>query len=253
MAELKARVNRDLRLEDPMIEGPDVEELQKCLNRAGRQFNQILHFAKLAEDGRFGEKTLLATLRVAHIMGFTRPRLNQIEREHLVVLHVQTLVRRPGSRTDAAKKRGRENRAELRKRLERRPSLKNVEVTLTAGSPHWGGSGDVLTQFVERFMVKRGLPLGSGKRTPAENAAIGGSTTSHHLTTNTTTAARDFPTFSGEDDARALAKAMGFGSWRPNSFAGFSFSAGGQSFSGQILWGSGIQHGDHVHVGITRA
>jgi hypothetical protein len=236
-----------------MIEGPDVEELQKSLNRAARQFNRILHITKLEEDGRFGEKTLLATVRVAHIMGFTRPRLNQIEREHLVIRHVQTLVRRPGSRTDAAKKRGRENRDELRKRLERRPSLKNVELTRKAGSPHWGGSGDVLTEFVEKFMVKRGLPLGSGKRTPAENAAVGGAEDSAHLTTRSTTAARDFPTFSGEDDARALAKAMGFGSWQPNSFAHFSFSAGGQSFSGQILWGSGIKHGDHVHVGITRA
>jgi len=36
-----------------------------------------------------------------------------------------------------------------------------------------------------------------------------------------------------------------------NSFDGFTFSAGGHSFRVQILWGAGIKHGDHVHVGIS--
>jgi hypothetical protein len=68
----------------------------------------------------------------------------------------------------------------------------------------------------------------------------------------TRAAARDFPTFAGEDDAQALAKAMGNNSWQPNSFTGFSVSAGGgHGFRVQILWGAGIKHGDHVHVGIA--
>jgi hypothetical protein len=124
---------------------------------------------------------------------------------------------------------------------------------MTPGNPHWGGSGDVITAFVEPFMVKRGLPIGSGKRTPAHNKAVGGSPTSDHLTTKTRTGARDFPTFAGEDDARALAEAMGIASWQPNSFTTFPFSAGGRGFHVQILWGAQIQHGDHVHVGISPA
>jgi hypothetical protein len=110
-----------------------------------------------------------------------------------------------------------------------------------------------MTEFVEPFMVKRGLPLGSGKRTPAVNAAVGGSPTSDHLTTKRTTAARDFPTVAGEDDARELAQAMGIGSWKPNEFTTFPVSIAGHTFRVQILWGAGIAHDDHVHVGISHA
>jgi hypothetical protein len=138
-------------------------------------------------------------------------------------------------------------------RRPRVPGLEDVRITTTPGEPHWGGAGDVLTQFIEPFMVERGLPIGSGKRTPERNAAIGGSRRSDHLTTNSTTAARDFPTFSGEDDARALAKALGCTTWQPNSYEPFIFSAGGHRWRAQVLWGAGIGHGDHVHVGISPA
>lgn len=130
-------------------------------------------------------------------------------------------------------------------------TLADVQVTAAGGDPHWGGANDVMEQFVEPFMGQRGLPLGSGKRTPAENTACGGSPTSDHLTTQTTTAARDFPTFTGEDHARALAAALGFDSWQPDSFANCSFSSGGHTWSAQILWGAAIDHTDHVHVGIS--
>ena len=109
-----------------------------------------------------------------------------------------------------------------------------------------------MEQFVEPFMAKRGLLAGSGKRTPAENDAVGGSKTSDHLTTKTTTMARDFPTRTGEHHARRLARLMGFDSWRPNDKQSFEFSAGGRTWRGQILWGAEIDHADHVHVGIAR-
>lgn len=127
----------------------------------------------------------------------------------------------------------------------------DVRVTTSPGDPHWGGSGDVMTQWIEPFLVARGIPLGSGKRTPAENDAAGGSENSDHLTTNRTTAARDFRTFSGEDAARALAESLGIDSWRPNDFTGHTFQAGGRRWRAQILWGAGIGHGDHIHVGIS--
>lgn len=245
-------VKRDLRLTSPLTEGPDVEALQAKLNRTAVQYGRILAF-KLDEDGVLGPKTLLAAYKVAHIMGLKRSRLNEIEKEHLIAKPVQRIIHRPGSRSEAQKKRGHERRENLRRKLDKKGTLAGVRVTAKAGNPHFGGCGDVMEQFVEPFLVKRGLPLGSGKRTPAENAAVGGSATSAHLTTKTTTAARDFPTMSGEDDARALAKALGIGSWQPNSFTSFTFGAGGRTFSAQILWGSGIQHGDHVHVGISPA
>lgn len=131
--------------------------------------------------------------------------------------------------------------------------LEDVAITATPGHPHWGGSNDVMTQWVEPFLVARRLPIGSGKRTPAENADAGGSTTSDHLTTKATTAARDFPTFTGEDDARALARSLGIDGWQPNSFENHEFAAGGRRWRAQILWGSAIRHGDHIHVGISPA
>jgi hypothetical protein len=137
-----------------------------------------------------------------------------------------------------------------RRQQERGKGLGGVDVHPIPGDPHWGGGGCVVAQFVEPFMRNRGLPIGSGKRTPAQNAAVGGSPNSDHLTTHTTTMARDFPTYSGADDAAALANVLGVG-FAINSYAsGGNFSCDGHGFRCQILWGAAIGHGDHVHVGI---
>jgi hypothetical protein len=245
-------IRRDLRLTSPRTEGPDVKRLQEALNKIARRFPRIADF-KLTADGKLGPKTLLAAVRAARIIGLTQSHLNEIEKRHLIAQTVQKSLRHPNTRSDAQKRRAEERRRALRKKLDQPASLKDVRVTLSPGKPHWGGSNDVMTQFVEPFLVKRGLPLGSGKRTPATNAAVGGSRTSDHLTTETRTGARDFPTFAGEDDARALARSMGFRSWQPNSFTKFTFSAGGHSWHAQILWGARIGHGDHVHVGVQPA
>lgn len=131
-------------------------------------------------------------------------------------------------------------------------TFKGVQLKSTAlGAPHWGGGADIMGQFVAPFMAKHyGLPKGSGKRTPQHNAEIGGSPTSDHLTTRTNTFARDFPTFSGEPAARALAQEIGWTSWSANSYDTFDLRLGDHVFRFQILWGAGIDHGDHVHVGI---
>lgn len=131
-------------------------------------------------------------------------------------------------------------------------TLASVRIRSTAGGrPHWGGGADLMGQFIAPFMAERfGLAKGSGKRTPAHNAAIGGSPTSDHLTTMLLTFARDFPTFSGEAAARALAAALGEPDWQPNSFDSFIVVVDGWQFEVQILWGAGIDHGDHVHVGV---
>ncbi|HEX5592006.1 MAG TPA: hypothetical protein VFX35_01515 [Solirubrobacterales bacterium] len=134
-------------------------------------------------------------------------------------------------------------------------TLASVEIRSTAaGPPHWGGASDLMGQFIAPFMAERfGLAKGSGKRTPAHNAAIGGSPTSDHLTTHRTTFARDFPTFSGEAAARALAAALGNEDWQANNFDSFNVTVDGITFRVQILWGSGIDHDDHVHVGVSLA
>jgi lysozyme len=245
-------VHRDLHLTKPVTKGPDVKALQQALNKVAGQFPRIVTF-RLVEDGKLGNKTLQAAVVAAHVLGVTRPRVTDIEKMHVIDQRIQGLMRRPATRTDAQKARSKERCEALRRKLDQKLSLTAVSVTVRGGPTHWGGSNDVMEEFVEPFMVKRGLRLGSGKRTPAENKRVGGSKKSDHLTTKRRTAARDFPTFKGEDDARALAKSMGFESWRPNSFDGFEFSAGGHSFRVQILWGAAIDHGDHVHVGISAA
>jgi hypothetical protein len=252
MALMAGEIRRDLRLRSPPIEGPDVKRLQQALNKIARRFPRLADF-NLTEDGKLGPKTLLAAVRAARIIGITQSHLNEIEKKHLIVRTVQKSLRHPNTRSDAQKRRADKRRRALRKKLDQPASLQDVRVTLRAGKPHWGGSNDVMTQFVEPFLVKRGLPLGSGKRTPTANANVGGSLTSDHLTTKTRTGARDFPTFAGEDDARALARAMGFRTWQPNSFTKFTFSAGGHSWQAQILWGARIHHADHVHVGVGPA
>lgn len=131
-------------------------------------------------------------------------------------------------------------------------TLAGVNIKSTSGgAPHWGGAADLMGQFIAPFLMKRGLPKGSGKRTPAHNAAIGGSPVSDHLTTRLFVFARDFPTFTGEDDARALARALGIDGWQPNSYTSYRVVVDGVAFDIQILWGSGIGHGDHVHVGVS--
>lgn len=137
--------------------------------------------------------------------------------------------------------------------LAERVLLSEVKIRVTtAGRPHWGSTADLMGQFVAPFLLQHfGLRKGSGKRTPRHNAEIGGSPTSDHLTTKLTTFARDFPTFDGEAAARALALAFGIEGWQANSFETHTVVVDGVTFTVQILWGSAIGHGDHIHVGIS--
>lgn len=133
-------------------------------------------------------------------------------------------------------------------------SVGGIHIVSTAsGPPYWCGSAAIIRQFATPFMAKFGLSPGNCKRTPAENAAAGGAPGSDHLTTEVCAYACDYPTSNGEGAARALAKAMGYSGWQPNSYSSFTISVDGHSFSVQILWGAAIGHDDHVHVGVHTA
>lgn len=118
--------------------------------------------------------------------------------------------------------------------------------------PAWGGSQSVMDQLVTPFMRKNGLSVGSAKRTPGQNSAVGGAPGSDHLTTSTSSYAVDFATGNGAAAATGLARAMGQKSWRPGTYNRFNITAAGKRFSVQILWAV-PGHFDHVHVGIRRA
>lgn len=131
-------------------------------------------------------------------------------------------------------------------------ALAGVEIhSIAPGRTHWGGGADIMGQFVTPYMAEVwGLAAGSKKRTPAHNAAIGGSPTSDHLTTQVLHFACDYPTFDGERAARALARELGSTMWEPNSYATFDFTLDGYVFRAQILNGAAIDHADHIHVGL---
>lgn len=113
----------------------------------------------------------------------------------------------------------------------------------------WGGTQSIFDQFVTPFLRGKGLSAGSAKRTPSQNAGVGGAPGSDHLTTNTNAYAVDYPTTNGAAAATALARAMGQRSWGPGTYNRFTIRVGGKSFSVQILWA--VQgHFDHIHVGI---
>lgn len=120
------------------------------------------------------------------------------------------------------------------------------EVKLTRA---WGGSRSIFEQFVTPFMRRHGLAPGSEKR-PYDTVA--GAGMSDHYTGSGNAYAVDYPTGSGMDEAQALARRMGNPDWRPNSYDSFETTVDGHRFRVQILWGSEIDHGDHVHVGIRR-
>lgn len=132
-------------------------------------------------------------------------------------------------------------------------TLKKVNITnSTPGPPWWDGAYPIFSRFVTPYMEDHGLSAGSAKRTPAENSAVGGSPTSDHLSTRTDCYATDYPTNDGASIANELAKAMGASVWHENSYDKFSITVSGLHFEVQILWGAAIEHGDHIHVGITR-
>jgi len=248
---------RSFRLDSPHMTGDDIGDFQRQLSR---QFHIWDINLVVIDDEDYGQDTRDAARMVCRGLGI----LPGQAMRHGVTPALRTKIRHPARRTERERERFKSAatkafRASVREKFKVTGTaavaqLAGVDVTATAGKPHWGGSNDVMTAFVEPFMVKRGLPIGSGKRTPAENKAVGGSNKSDHLTTKTRTAARDFPTFAGEDDARALAQALGINSWQPNAFTVFPLSAvDGHKFRVQILWGAAIQHGDHVHVGISPA
>jgi hypothetical protein len=113
----------------------------------------------------------------------------------------------------------------------------------------WAGTKSIFVQFVTPFMRRHGLQPGSQKR---DYDTVAGPGVSDHYVGATNAYATDYPTYRGEDEARKLARAMGITDWQPNSYANHYVTVDGVRFRVQILWGAGIDHGDHVHVGIRR-
>lgn len=103
----------------------------------------------------------------------------------------------------------------------------------------WAGSRKAVMDVV------KGLPWGSGKRTPAENAAVGGATESDHLTTKKNAFAADLGP--GTDVAETIAKRLKLSGWAPGTYERFT-SPKYPGYTFQLLW-EVEGHYDHVHIG----
>lgn len=233
--------------------GPQVEKLQKAANRVLDK--RELDWLQTEADGILGRGTIDATHSAAFYMGFPEGQLKKIHSGTVTDYAFEVLIgKRPRSEEmKRADKRRRDEARAARKKHEGGVTLSSVTIHSTAGGrKHWGGSADVMGQFVTPILHGRfGLPIGSGKRTPQRNDEVGGSESSDHLTTKLLTFARDFPTWNGETPARTLAQALGWSSWQPNSYNTFDVRIDGHVYRFQILWGGAIGHDDHVHVGIS--
>lgn len=126
-------------------------------------------------------------------------------------------------------------------------ALADVRITNTSpGAPYWGGTAALFKQFFHPFMEDHGLSPGGEKEQGHEPDG------DHDPEGQPSGYATDYPTSSGEQTAKALALAIDWPEWQPNSYASKVIEVDGYSFDVQILSGSGIKHGDHIHVGAHR-
>lgn len=120
-------------------------------------------------------------------------------------------------------------------------------LTSVTPSGAFQGTKGVFDQYIHPFMRKQGLSPGSQKRSKKYTSS---GNISDHWEGLTNSWACDYPTFSGEGKARALADSFGWTTWSPNSWNKTNVTIGGKRFILQILWGAAVEHGDHVHVGL---
>lgn len=113
----------------------------------------------------------------------------------------------------------------------------------------YAGTEAIVKKLVDPIAAKAGIKASNYKRTPADNAAVGGSATSDHLTTNRRSYAADYPTTSGEQLAHRLARAVGIKDFSTGNFTHYDVKIGGRQFRVQILWNVEGHH-DHVHFGL---
>lgn len=132
-------------------------------------------------------------------------------------------------------------KAEKRARKRRKPATK---IVTTAGSPHWGGSDDILELEVEPIARLKGFEPNSAKR-----SACYGNCGSDHHTSQTYASARDFPTVNNHALAQEIRTRLAGGLHR--DYEHFYFTRNNRRYRGQII-AQTHGTGPHLHVGIRK-
>jgi len=135
----------------------------------------------------------------------------------------------------------------IRRRKERRERKK---IVLSYGSPHWGGSEDILEKECDPVAKRFGAPLTSAKRSATDPLTISNPGSDHSVLA-TGASAHDYGTFTGSSLAYALAKALGISGYSTGNYNGYYIQRAGATFRVQILWAV-EGHFNHVHAGIRR-
>lgn len=124
------------------------------------------------------------------------------------------------------------------------------KINFSAGTPHWGGSDDIIRRDCDPVAKDHGAPVTSRKRS-ASDPLTQANPGSDHSVLATLASAADYGTYSGGPLAYALARALGIGGYQVGNFNGYTISVAGETFRAQILWAV-AGHYDHTHVGIRR-
>ena len=139
-------------------------------------------------------------------------------------------------------------RKRIKAKLRRRKQNKSIDIS--AGSPHWGGSDDVIRKFGDPVAADFGAPVTSRKRAANDPLTIANPSSDHSVLAITASAA-DYGTFSGSGLAYAIARAFGIAGYSTGNYNGYNVTIDGHVYRVQILWAvSG--HFNHVHLGVRR-
>lgn len=124
-----------------------------------------------------------------------------------------------------------------------KPKPQPATVTIAAGSPHWGGSDDILRNEVEPVAAQWGYRPNSAKRTESF-----GNPGSDHHTSQTTASARDFPTGNNYALRDAIMRALGVGG-PISDYGNYYITRGGRRYRVQPIAGT-HGTGPHLHIGV---
>lgn len=180
-------------------------------------------------------------------------RLKEIKRRLVELAEAREGVRKDIDALEKREKNLLERISDLHKRIKHKKAEREDKdrIVLSAGSPHWGGSDDIIRAETDPVAAQYGAPVSSRKRSASDPLTISNPGSDHSVLATLASAA-DYATFNGAPLAYAIARALGISGYSVGNYNGYTIYRAGVAFRVQILWAV-EGHFNHVHVGIRRA